>query len=304
MGGVIGLLPGGEVALRVSAIGRTYRQRVIVADVAVAASVDPARGRQLVRAGQRKTSRRVVEGRRQKRDGIVTARAVRHGEYRPRLRMHRGGGSLPAATVVGIQMTPGVSAIGRLSGQVVVVIDVAVGAGVDLAGRRHLVRIRQRKTSRRVIKIRVLPGDSIVAVGTGGDRKYRGRRGMRRIGGLLPGGEMAARMSAIGGDNLQVVVTAHVAALAGNIRVPVRQREIDGRGRVVDACAEPTVEVVTGLARRGELRSNVVWHGSAHSLGLLKILLVTGNTGGRKPLKLADRRTLMTIFALHGRVGS
>src|SRR2546430_3705914 len=51
------------------------------------------------------------------------SRSVRHGEYRPRLRMHRGGGSLPAATVVGIQMTPGVSAIGRLSGQVVVVID-------------------------------------------------------------------------------------------------------------------------------------------------------------------------------------
>src|SRR5437879_12706678 len=217
MGGVIGLLPGGEVALRVAASGRSYRRRVVVAHVALAASVDTARGRQLVRAGQRKTSRGVVEGRRQKRDGIVTARALGQGEYRPRLRMHRGGGSLPAATVVGIQLTPGVSAIGRLSGQVVVVIDVAVGAGVDLAGRRHLVRIRQRKTSRRVIKIRVLPGDGIVAVGTGGDRTYRGCSGMRRIGGLLPGGEMAARMSAIGGDNLQVVVTAPEAALAGTL---------------------------------------------------------------------------------------
>src|SRR5438552_18726039 len=100
MGGVIGLLPGGEVALRVSAIGRTYRQRVIVADVAVAPSVDPARGRQLVRARQRNTSRREVEDHRQPRDGIVTARAVRHGEYRPRLRTRRPRGRMPADTAL------------------------------------------------------------------------------------------------------------------------------------------------------------------------------------------------------------
>ena len=55
--------------------------------------------------------------------------------------MHGVGGSLPAATVVGIQMALGVSAIGRLGRQIVVVIDVAVGARGYLAGRRHLVRI-------------------------------------------------------------------------------------------------------------------------------------------------------------------
>src|SRR5437899_11811707 len=117
MGGVIGLLAGGEVALPVSAIGRTYRQRVIVADVAVAASVDPARGGQLVPAGQRKTSRRVVEGRRQKRRGIVTARAARHGEYRRRLRMQRLAGSLLRATPVAIHITPGVPATASLTGR-------------------------------------------------------------------------------------------------------------------------------------------------------------------------------------------
>ena len=61
-----------------------------------------------------------------------------------------------------------------------------------------------------------------MTVGTGRDRKYRGRRRMRRVGRLLPGREMAARMSAIGGRNLQVVVPTHVATLASNIRVPVR----------------------------------------------------------------------------------
>ena len=124
------------------------------------------------------------------------------------------------------------------------------------------------------------------------------------IGGLLPGGEMAARMSAIGSRNLQVVVTAHVATRAGNIGVPVRQREIDGRRSVVDVCAEPAVEVVTRLAGQRELGSNVVGHASARGYRLLQVLLVTGNTVGRKPLELADRRALMTIFALHGRMGS
>ena len=277
---------------------------VVVIDVAVGAGVDLAGRRHLVRAKQRPARRRVVEGRRQKGDGIVTARAVRRGERGSRRRMHRVGRSLPAATVVGIQMTLGVSAIGRLNRQIVVVIDVAVGAGVDLAGRRHLVRIRQRKTGCRVIKIRVLPGNRVVAVGTGGDRENRRRRGMLWVGGLLPGGEMAARMSAIGSRNLQVVVTAYVAARTGNIRVPIRQREIDGRRSVVDVCSEPAVEVVTRLAGQWELGSNVVWHASARGYRLLKVLLVTGNTVGRKPLELADRRTLMTILALHGRMGS
>ena len=72
---------------------------------------------------------------------------------------------------------------------------------------------------------------------------------------------------------------------------------------MVDGRAQPTVEVVTRLAGRRELGSNVVWHGSASGYRLLKILLVTGNTGGRKPLELADRRTLMTIFALQRGVG-
>jgi hypothetical protein len=73
---------------------------------------------------------------------------------------------------------------------------------------------------------------------------------------------------------------------------------------VVDGCAEPAVEVVTGLASLRELRSDVVWHAPAQGLRLLEILLVTRNTSGRKPLKLADCRTLMAIIALHGRVGS
>jgi len=61
---------------------------------------------------------------------------------------------------------------------------------------------------------------------------------------------------------------------------------------------------VTGLASLRELGGDVVWHAPAEGLGLLEIPLVTRNTGGRKPLKLANRRTFMAILALHGRVGS
>ena len=119
-----------------------------------------------------------------------------------------------------------------------------------------------------------------MAVGTSGDRKYRGRRCVRRIGRLLPGREMAARVSAIGSRNLQVVVYTYVATLAGNIRVSGGQREIDRRRRVVDRCAQPAIEGVTGLAGLRELRSDVVWHAPAQGLRQLEIFLVARNTSG------------------------
>ena len=67
---------------------------------------------------------------------------------------------------------------------------------------------------------------------------------------------------------------------------------------MVDGVTQPAVEVVTGLAGLRELGA------PAHGLGLLEILLVTRNTSGRKPLELPHRGTLVTILALHGRMGS
>lgn len=71
----------------------------------------------------------------------MTIRAVRRRERRARCRVYRVIRSLPAAAVVGIQMTLRVCAIGGLDLQVVVVVEVAVRAGIHLAGRRQLVRI-------------------------------------------------------------------------------------------------------------------------------------------------------------------
>ena len=223
--------------------------------------------------------------------------------------MHWVVGPLPATAVVGIQVTLGISAIGRLDGQIVVTVDVAVGASRDLARRRHPVGIGQRKARGAVIKIRVLPGNGVVAVGTGGDREHVSRGRVLRIRRLLPGSEMAARVSAVGGGNLQIVVAAYVATLAGNIGMPVGQRKVNRRGgmvkaRPVECPPNPAVESVARLAGGREVGSNVVWHGTAQSLRSLEIRLVTGNASSGEPLELAYRCALVAVFALHGCVRS
>ena len=255
-----------------------------------------------MRPQQRPPRRGVVEGRRQERHCVVTVRAIRRRERGPRRRVHRIVGPLPAASVVRIQVALGVRAIGRLDLQVVIVVDMAVGAGVHLARRRHLMRIGQRETCGGVVKTRGQPRDRIVAVGASRDREHRGRSRVLRIRGLLPGRQMATRMPAIGGCNLQVVVAAHVATCARNTCVSVGQREIDWRRSVVDACAHPAVERVAAFAGLWELSRDVVGHTAAHRLRLLVVLQVTRGTGGREPLELADRRTLVTILTLHRRM--
>lgn len=95
-----------------------------------------------------------------------------------------------------------------------------------------------------------------------------------------------------------------MATQAGNIGVTVGQRKTDRRGGVVDRYSEPTVESMATFASLRELAADVVWHVPAHRLSLLIILQVTRDTSGRQPLELPDRRTFMTIFALHCGVGS
>ena len=234
---VVGLLPGRQMASGVPAVCRLDRQIVVVVGVAVCAGIHLARRRHLVRIRQRKTRNRVIKGRRQERDGVVTVRAVRCGERGPRGRMRGVVRSLPAAAVVGIQMALGVAAIGRLDLQIVVVVDVTVRTGIHFPCRRQLMCIRQGEAGRRMVKIRGQPRNSIVAARTSGDRKYRRRCRVLRIGGLLPRCKVTTCMPAVRRRNLQIVIATNVATLAGNIRVPACQREIDrGRG-VIEGCA-------------------------------------------------------------------
>jgi len=97
---------GGRAVPRrlVAAVAIRVRRReiIVVVDVAVRAGTHLARRRHLVRTCQRPAGNRVIESRRQKRDCIVTARAVRGCERCPGCRMHGAVRSLPAAAIVGI----------------------------------------------------------------------------------------------------------------------------------------------------------------------------------------------------------
>jgi hypothetical protein len=70
-----------------------------------------------------------------------------------------------------------------------------------------------------------------------------------RIVGLLPGGEMATGIAAIGGSNLQIVIAVDVAGGAGQIGVAVGKQE--ACGAVIEFGAEPTVKAVTRRALTG-----------------------------------------------------
>jgi hypothetical protein len=91
--------------------------------------------------------------------------------------------------------------------------------------------------------------------------------------------------------------------------VPIGQRETyRWRGMVevhsIELPAYPTVERMARFARGREISAHVVWYVPAHRLRLLIILQVTRDTSGGEPLELANRRALVTIVALHGRVRS
>lgn len=218
--------------------------------------------------------------------------------------MHRIGGPLPATPVVCIQVALRIAAIGRLDLQIVVVVDVTVGASIHFACWRHLVRIGQREAGGGVIKGGVLPGHRVVTIRAGRNRKHVGRGGMLGIRRLLPRGEVAACIPAVGCCNLQIVVAAYVTTGARNIGMPVRQREVDRRSCVVYGSSEPTVERVARLAGGREVGSDVVRDGSANCLRAIQVRLVTADASSRKPLELTDCRALMAIITLQRRMGS
>jgi len=79
---VVGLLPGGQVAAGIGAIGGSDIQRIVVVDVALRAASDFPGGRQLVRIGERKAGGGMVEGGVRPGRSVVTLRALRSGEAR------------------------------------------------------------------------------------------------------------------------------------------------------------------------------------------------------------------------------
>ena len=239
---------------------------IVIALVAIHASHNFARRRQLMRTGQRPAGCGVIEHYVGPQRRVVAGGAIGRRKRRARRRVHRIVGLLP-----GGQVASGIPAIRRADLQIVIVVEVAVRAGGHLARRCHLVRVCQRKTGGRMVKIRCQPGNRIMASGARRNRKYCGRRRMLGVRRLLPGCEMASGIPAVRRRDFQIEVAAHVAIQTGNIRVPVRKRKTDRRRGVVYAGAQPTVKRVARIAGLRELTGHVVG-----ALGLLKISHMAG----------------------------
>ena len=92
-------------------------------------------------------------------------------------------------------------------------------------GRRH-VRASQREASRAVIEDGCCPTGCVVARGTIRRGKCGSGRRVHRIVRLLPGGQVALRISAIGGRNRQIVIVVDVARSAGHVGMSSGQQEI------------------------------------------------------------------------------
>ena len=142
---------------------------VVAAQVTVRTSVDhrPDRARnrgpwrQHVRTLQREARRAVIKLSICPQNRVVAGRAERHGKARRNV--VRDIATIRRCQVPIFQVAPAVAAIhGREAGGVVVAC-VAIAALHHLASRCQLMRTRQRKTRRAVIKYRRRPSDRVVA---------------------------------------------------------------------------------------------------------------------------------------------
>ena len=166
----------------------------------------------------------------------------------------------------GSQVASGIAAIGGSNRQVVIIVDVAGDA------RNVGVAIGQQKARDAVIEGDIGPRRGVVTIGTVGSGKTRAGFGVRRIVGLLPSGEVAAGIAAIGGSDRKVVIIVDVAGSARKVGVAVGQQET--RAAVIEFRAQPAIKVVATLTIRSRKDCRI---GLVRRIGgVLPILQVTG----------------------------
>ena len=229
--------------------GRAGRAVEVVVVINVAVGAGARRDR--VQAGERETGAVVIE------------RGIKPGA---------GGVALVAGLrevrrdVIGIRRSLIVLQVAGRAGravQVVVVVDVAVGAGA----RRNRVQAGKRESGAVVIKRGIEPGTGAVAL-VAGLREVR--RDVVGIGGSL----IVLQVTGRAGRAVQVVVVIDVAVGAGARRNGVQSGEREPGAVVVERCVHPVAGVVTGVASLREVRRHVVGIG-----GSLEILQVAGHAG-------------------------
>jgi len=191
---IVRVVPVGEMAAGIPAVGRRNRKRIVVANVALRTRGDLARRGHLVRVGQREARGAVIECRVGPVDGVVASRALRCGEARLNV---IGDVAAQSLRVIPIRRVAAI-AVGVRGCKGVVVADVALRAGRDYACRGHLVVARQGPTSHGVIKRGIRPRDRVMAGGAVGRGECGACRLVRWIVRLLPGGRVAACVPAVG----------------------------------------------------------------------------------------------------------
>ena len=209
------------------AVRRRIARRVVPADVAVRASVDhrPNRTRdrrarrQHVRTLQREARCGVVKLSIRPENGVVARRT--HGSRKARGNVVRYASTqrrraLPRRLVAPV-------AIRVRSRKGVIVVDVAVRAGIHLARRRHLVRTRQRPAGAGVVEGRRQERHCVVTVRAIRRRIRRACCRVHRIVGTLPAApvvriQVALGVPAVGRLDRQRRIIAHMALIAtGNL---------------------------------------------------------------------------------------
>ena len=195
-------------------------QVVIIVDVAISTCAR----RHSVQAGQSEASRGVIELAVGPLNSVV---ALLTGGRESGVRYWRG-----RVVVIGL-----VTADARDIGDVVVVVDVAIGA----LARRNGMGSAERESRLGVIECRRLPGCSVMADVAGLSEAASHVIGIR---GSLEILEMARNASAAG--QIVVIVRMAIGASARRNCMSTRQREVDAG--VVESCRRPTRGGVAGLA--------------------------------------------------------
>jgi len=140
------------------------------------------------------------------------------------IRVDRIVGRLP-----GRQMASRIAAVIRSNRQRVVVVDVAIRTSRNFSGRGQLMRIRQWEAGHGVIEGRRSPRNRVVTGGAVRHAESRACRGMHGVIRLLPGRQVASRVSAVRCRDIQAVIVIDMAGSArrylaaiGHERVRIR----------------------------------------------------------------------------------
>jgi len=208
MHGSSGLLPASEVATGISAFGGLNREVVVAADMAGSA------GNVGVAIGQREANGGVVE------------LAVRPLCYGVATRTGSSGGGESSSDVVGHACAKSLCfvPVGRVAGHAIGGVESVVVTDMAGSARRRVGRhvgARKSEAGHAVIEGGRIPAVGGMAIGAISSGKSWTRSGVHRSSGLLPLGEMAPGISAIGRSNGQGVVVVDMAGCAGNVGVAI-----------------------------------------------------------------------------------